>query len=57
MIIKINKKLSFLLDLDPSESMFCSIEGMSTSVDLTSSYTSSRPDSASTTSKKFMLSF
>ncbi|CAF3761845.1 unnamed protein product [Rotaria sordida] len=35
---------------DPSESMFCSVEGMSTSIDLVSSYTSSRPDSASISS-------
>ncbi|CAF3441805.1 unnamed protein product [Rotaria sp. Silwood1] len=35
---------------DPTESMFCSVEGMSTSIDLVSSYTSSRPDSASISS-------
>ncbi|CAF4183246.1 unnamed protein product, partial [Rotaria sp. Silwood2] len=35
---------------DPSESMFCSVEGMTTSIDLVSSYTSSRPDSASISS-------
>jgi hypothetical protein len=37
--------------VDPTESMFCSVKGMSTSIDLESSYTSSRPDSASTSSR------
>ncbi|CAF0936928.1 unnamed protein product [Adineta steineri] len=37
---------------DPSESMFCSVKGMSTSIDLESSYTSSHPDSASTSSHR-----
>ncbi|CAF3407371.1 unnamed protein product [Rotaria socialis] len=41
---------------DPSESMFCSVEGMSLSNDLTSSYTSSRPDSISTTSHRYRRS-
>lgn len=38
--------------LDPSESMFMSIPGLSQSIDLESSYTSSRPDSASISSNK-----
>ena len=38
-------------DLDPSESMFMSFQGMSQSIDLESSYTSSRPDTASISSK------
>ncbi len=38
------------LVLDPSESMFRSVKGMSQSIDLESSYTSSRPDSASISS-------
>jgi hypothetical protein len=42
------KRKHFLLD--PSESMFRSVKGMSQSIDLESSYTSSRPDSASTSS-------
>jgi hypothetical protein len=37
---------------EPSESMFCSVKGMSTSIDLESSYTSSRPDSASISSRR-----
>ncbi|CAF1606489.1 unnamed protein product, partial [Adineta ricciae] len=37
---------------DPSDSMFCSVKGMSTSIDLESSYTSSRPDSASISSHR-----
>ena len=46
-------KLSFSrVFSDPSDSMFCSVKGMSTSIDLESSYTSSRPDSASTSSKR-----
>ncbi|CAF5199666.1 unnamed protein product, partial [Rotaria magnacalcarata] len=36
--------------------MFCSVEGMSLSNDLTSSYTSSRPDSISTTSHRYRRS-
>jgi hypothetical protein len=36
--------------------MFCSVKGMSTSIDLESSYTSSRPDSASTSSRIFFSS-
>ena len=40
--------------LDPSESMFRSVKGMSQSVDLESSYTSSRPDTASISSNSFL---
>jgi hypothetical protein len=41
--------------LDPSESMFRSVKGMSQSIDLESSYTSSRPDSASTSSRIYLF--
>ena len=41
--------------LDPSDSMFCSVKGMSTSIDLESSYTSSRPDSSSMSSKIYLI--
>ena len=34
--------------------MFCSIKGMSASIDLESSFTSSRPDSVSMSSKDFV---
>ena len=44
----------FSLVSEPSESMFCSVKGgMSTSIDLESSYTSSRPDTTSLSSRCF----
>ena len=43
------------LFLDATESMFCSVKGMSASIDLESSYTSSQPDSTSASSKNFLV--
>ncbi len=48
---KIFLRKNLVLSLDPSESMFCSVKGMSQSIDLETSYTSSRPDSASISSR------
>lgn len=54
---KFCKSETIFLYLDPSESMFRSVKGMNQSIDLQSSYSSSRLDTASLSSMKFFFFF